>query len=464
MTDGLTSELAERSAGLAFDQLPDDVVAVARLCVLDWLGVTVVGSQEPAPRILLRTLAPAVVADVAAEGASVIGHAVRANPLRAALVNGTSSHVLDFDDVNATLIGHPSVAILGTVLALAESLHSCGPEFLCAFVAGYETACRVAAAVGPLSYLRGFHHTGTIGALGAAAACSRLLSLDAQRTTTALALAATQAAGLGCMVGTMSKSFHAGKACENGLLAALLAQNGFTANESAIECAKGFAATASGECDTAAALAEPPLGWHILSNLFKFDASCYMTHSTLAGIRELRAQRQLSVDEVAEIRLHLGELEFATCALPKPATGLEVKFSVAHLAAMAALDRSTMVIDDAAASDPAVVALRDKVTVTDGGISGAPTLVEVILHDGRRLSTAHDVNTPERDLALQHRRVEQKFRTITTPHLGADRAEAVVAGVQTPATTLDVRAITRLTRDQLSGYALRRSAVSIDAD
>jgi 2-methylcitrate dehydratase PrpD len=237
------------------------------------------------------------------------------------------------------------------------------------------------------SYLRGFHHTGTIGTVGAAAACSRLLSLDAQRTTMALALAATQAAGLGCMVGTMSKSFHAGKACENGLLAALLAQNGFTANESAVECAKGFAATASGECNAAAALAEPPLGWHIVSNLFKFDASCYMTHSTLAGIRELRAQHHLNIDEVAEIRLHLGELEFATCALPRPATGLEVKFSVAHLAAMAALGRSTMVIDDAAASDPAVVALRDKVVVTDDGASGAPTLVEVISQ--RRQPTEH---------------------------------------------------------------------------
>jgi 2-methylcitrate dehydratase PrpD len=380
---GLTSDLAERSAGLSFAQLPDNVVAVARLCVLDWLGVTVVGSQEPAPRILLHTLAPGAVA----EGASVIGHGVRVNPLQAALVNGTSSHVLDFDDVNATLIGHPSVAMLGAVLALAESLHSCGPEFLCAFVAGYETACRIAAAVGPLSYLRGFHHTGTIGTVGAAAACSRLLSLDAQRTTMALALAATQAAGLGCMVGTMSKSFHAGKACENGLLAALLAQNGFTANESAVECAKGFAATASGECNAAAALAEPPLGWHIVSNLFKFDASCYMTHSTLAGIRELRAQHHLNIDEVAEIRLHLGELEFATCALPRPATGLEVKFSVAHLAAMAALGRSTMVIDDAAASDPAVVALRDKVVVTDDGASGAPTLVEVISQ--RRQATEH---------------------------------------------------------------------------
>ena len=93
---GLTSELAARSAGLRFDELPDNVVEMARLCVLDWLGVTVVGSQEPAPRILLRTLAPDTVTD----GASVIGHGIQVSPLRAAVVNGTSSHILDFDDVN----------------------------------------------------------------------------------------------------------------------------------------------------------------------------------------------------------------------------------------------------------------------------------------------------------------------------------------------------------------------------
>jgi 2-methylcitrate dehydratase PrpD len=439
---GLTAQLAERSAELSFDQLPDDVVAMARLCMLDWLGVTIVGSREPAPRTLLRTLAPNAVTG----GASVIGHGLRVSPLRAALVNGTSSHVLDYDDVNATLIGHPSVAILAAVLALAESLHSGGPEFLCAFVAGYETACRVAAAVGPLSYLRGFHHTGTIGTLGAAAACAKLLSLDAERTTMALALAATQAAGLGCMVGTMSKSFHAGKACENGLLAALLAQNGFTANESAIEGAKGLAATASGNCDAAAALAEPPSGWHILSNLFKFDASCYMTHSTLAGIRELRGQHDLNTDEIAQIRLHLGELEFATCALPTPTTGLEVKFSVAHLAAMAALDRSTVVIQDAAASDPAVIALRDKVTVTDDGTSGAPTLVEVLLNDGTRRSVTCDVTTPEHDLTRLQSRVEDKFRAVTAAHIGADRTEALIATADAPVARLEVFRIAELAR------------------
>jgi 2-methylcitrate dehydratase PrpD len=439
--EGLTIQLAQRSAALTFDQLPDDVVAMAQLCILDWLSVTIAGCQEEAPRILLRSLAPTT------GGASVVGHGVRISPLQAALINGTSSHVLDFDDTNTTLIGHPSVAILGALFALAESsLRSTGPEFLCAFVAGYETACRVAAGVGVQSYVRGFHNTGTIGTMGAAAACSRLLAIDASHTATALALAATQAAGLGCMVGTMSKSLHAGKACENGLMAALLAQNGFTANESAIESVKGFAATASGECDVAAALAAPTLGWHVLSNLFKFDASCYMTHSALAGIRELCAQHQLSAGDIDKVRVHLGAVEFATCAVPTPTTGLEVKFSVAHLSAMAPLGRSTVVIDDTAAEDPQVIAFRHKVTVTGDGTSGAPTVVELVLADGRRLTAARDVMTPQRDLPVLRRRLEDKFRIITEPYLGAEGADAVIAAAGVPVPEFDVRSVIELTR------------------
>jgi 2-methylcitrate dehydratase PrpD len=228
------------------------------------------------------------------------------------------------------------------------------------------------------------------------------------------------------MVGTMTKSLHAGRACQNGIFAARLAERGFTAHQAAIEAPKGFAATATGQCDEEAALADPPQGWHLLNNLFKFDASCYMTHSTLAGIRDLMARNRLSAHDLTAVQVHLGDLEIATCAQPRPQTGLEVKFSVAHLVAMAALQRPTTVIDDADAHDPAVIAFRDKVTVIADGSSGAPTRVDVATTDGRRLSTAHDVNTPDPDTTRTRDRVHDKFRAVVAPLLGEERAAALI--------------------------------------
>jgi 2-methylcitrate dehydratase PrpD len=425
VTSGLTESLARRCAGLQFSDLPQSVIDTAQLCILDWLGVTLAGSTEPGPVILLDLQTP-----VGAGGVSVIGHpGIRLSTQDAALVNGTSSHVLDFDDVNTVLIGHPSVAILAAAIAVSESLNRSGRQLITAFVAGYETACRVAAAVGPTSYLRGFHNTATIGTFGAAAAAAHLMGLDAEHTQTALGLAATEAAGLGCMVGTMTKSLHAGRACQNGVFAARLAERGFTANQSAIEAPKGFAATATGHCDEAAALADPPQGWHLLNNLFKFDASCYMTHSALAGIRGVMTSNHLSAHDLATVQLHLGDLEIATCALSRPQTGLAVKFSVAHLVAMAALQRPTTVIGDADAHDPDVIALRDKVTVVGDGTSGAPTRVDVTTTDGRHLSAAHDVNTPDPDTERTRSRVQEKFLAVAAPMLDEHRARAAIAAV-----------------------------------
>jgi 2-methylcitrate dehydratase PrpD len=426
MTSGLTVSLAKRCVAMQFSDLPQDVVDTAQLCILDWLGVTLAGSGEPAPTIVLDLQNQA-----GADGVRVIGHpGIRLSARDAALVNGTSSHVLDFDDVNTVLIGHPSAAILAAAIAVAESLNRTGQQLITAFVAGYETACRVAAAVGPASYLRGFHNTATIGTFGAAAAAAHLIGLDTEQTATALGLAATQAAGLGCMVGTMTKSFHAGRACQNGIVAAELAAAGFTAHQAAIEAPKGFAAAATGYCDEAAALADPPQGWHLLNNLFKFDASCYMTHSALAGIRDLMAGNGLDADDVAAVRVHLGDLEIATCAKPQPQTGLEVKFSVAHLVAMAALHRPTTVIQDADARDPDVVALRGKITVVGDGSSGAPSRVDVTTTDGRQLSAAHDVNTPDPDTARTRDRVHRKFRAVVATILGDERAAAVIAATE----------------------------------
>src|SRR5205085_3763427 len=168
-------------------------------CLLDWVGVTVAGSQEQAATILIDDF----VADgLGSNGVTVVGHPALFPPLEAALVNGTASHALDYDDVNQAIFGHPTVPIMAGLLALAESRQATGADVLCAFVAGYETACRVGRAVGIEHYARGFHATGTVGTFGAAAACGHLLGLDRAALARDIGHAEAQAAVTRSVLGT----------------------------------------------------------------------------------------------------------------------------------------------------------------------------------------------------------------------------------------------------------------------
>ena len=427
---GFTAELAERSSSLTFDDLPADVADLAGQCLLDWFGVTVAGSQEPASRILLDVLSPI------SDGVTVIGTAVQLAPMDAALVNGTASHALDYDDVNEAMVGHPSVPILGGLLALAESIGgvgASGADVLCAFVAGYETQCRVGRAVGVDHSQRGFHATGTVGTFGSAAACARLLGLDAPTTAIALGLAAAQAAGLKSMFGTMTKPLHAGKACVNGLLAARLAAGGFTAAPDGIETAQGFAEAAAGGVDAERGLREPRNGWFIRDNLFKYHAACFQTHSSIEGLRRLREAERFTAGDVESATIHADAMQLRMCAIPAPRTGLEVKFSLRHTGALALLGRDTSAITtytDDCANDPEVVSMRDRVTVADDGAVGGPTPVEVHLRDGRVFSAAHDVSTPEADLDKQRALLQDKCTALVAPVLGEDAAAALVGELE----------------------------------
>src|SRR5271166_1644805 len=286
----LTRALAERAMALRYDELPAPVRELARQCILDYLGVALAGAQDPLVQILLDEMAEAG----GSPQASIIGHSARLPVLSASLVNGSAAHALDYDDVNMAMPGHPSVAILPGLLALAESRQSSGREVATAFVAGYETACRIGMALRPGHYNLGFHSTATVGSFGAAAACSRLLGLDAETTAIALGIAGTQAAGLKSQFGTMCKPFHAGKAALNGLLAARLAARGFTSRTDIVECVQGFAPTQGPDFSPEAALATPEGGLHLFANLFKYHAACYLTHAPIECARRLRDQHRLT--------------------------------------------------------------------------------------------------------------------------------------------------------------------------
>ncbi|MBV9967416.1 MAG: MmgE/PrpD family protein, partial [Alphaproteobacteria bacterium] len=327
----LTHKLAERACAVTYDALPEPVRELARQCVLDYYGVALAGADDPLAAILLDELAEAG----GTAQASVIGHKTKLPALSVALVNGAIGHALDYDDVNLAMPGHPSVAILPGLIALAEQRQSSGKDVIAAFVAGYETCCRIGMALRPGHYDRGFHATGTIGAFGAAAACARLLGLDAEATARALGIAGTQAAGLKSQFGTMCKPFHAGKASQSGLLAARLAARGFSSRPDLVECEQGFARTHGPDFAPEAALAAPPNGFHIFANLFKYHAACYLTHGPIECGREIREQHGVTPDEIARMTLSLDKSCDRVCNIPAPTDGLESKFSLRQTVAMA---------------------------------------------------------------------------------------------------------------------------------
>src|SRR5712671_8219393 len=318
-TVSLTRTLAQQTSAVTYDALPEPVRALARQCVLDYYGVALAGADDPLAKILLDEFAEA---GGAAQG-SIIGDKAQLPALSAALVNGAIGHALDYDDVNLAMPGHPSVAILPGLIALAEQRRSSGREVIAAFVAGYEIACRIGMALRPGHYDRGFHATGTVGAFGAAAACARLLGLDAAATAQALGIAGTQAAGLKSQFGTMCKPFHAGKASHNGLLAARLAARGFSSRPDFVECEQGFALTHGPDFRPEAALAAPPNGFYIFANLFKYHAACYLTHGPIECARSIReqigrAQQPAAPEEIRRITLRLDKSCERVCNIPAP--------------------------------------------------------------------------------------------------------------------------------------------------
>src|SRR3984957_19300358 len=444
-SQGLTRALSEQARTLTYADLPDDVRALARQCVLDYVACTLAGAKEELAEILLAEMAEQGGAPIA----TVIGHAARLPVLSAALVNGAASHALDFDDVNIAMTGHPSVVLLSALLPLAEERGSSGRDVLTAFVAGYELQCRLGRLLAPGHYnVLGFHATGTLGSFGAAAACAHLLGLDTEKFATALGIAGTQAAGLKSMFGTMCKPLHAGKAAYHGLLAARLAQRGFTARADIVECAQGFARTHSPDFHPERALATPPRGFHILNNLFKYHAACYMTHAPIEAARKLREQHGLRPDQIVSIRLGLDETCDRICNIPAPRTGLEAKFSLRLTTAMALAGVDTgglQSYSEETAADPTLIALRDKVEFDfRNGVSNTVADLELVLTDGRTVSTSYDAGVPASDIDEQGGRIAEKFSSLAEPMLGRTRANDLLGQASRLDQLSDLRGVMRL--------------------
>ncbi len=443
MREAITYELAHRALHTSLADAPDSVRQLIRQCVLDYLGVTIAGMQDPAVHLLRDEL----LEEGAAPQAQILGTALRLSRQGAALLNGMASHVLDYDDVNFSLMGHPSVPVLPAVLALGEHLAVDGEALMSAFLAGYEAECRIGLLVAPGHYAAGFHATATLGTFGAAVACARLLGANEIQMRHAIGIAATQAAGLKSMFGTACKPLHAGMAARSGLLAATLAKRGFDSRPDALECEQGFAATHGENFDATAALAPPAGGWHVLHNLFKYHASCYETHATIECARRLQARARLTPDDVDSVEVHVNPYCDRICNIAEPQSGLEAKFSLRLTAAMALAGIETAdpaSFNDAQANDAALVALRERVRVGfNRHIGQGCAEMSIRTRQGEVYETSHNAALPATDLDAQGARLREKFVRLTARLLHAGQVEHLLELTDGLDTLADVSTLSR---------------------
>ncbi|HJV59198.1 MAG TPA: MmgE/PrpD family protein, partial [Methylomirabilota bacterium] len=440
----VTAMLAEFLTKSRLEDCPEAALDSARRAILDCLGVMLAGSVEPAARILQRV--------AQAEGglpvATVVGTGRRTGAVWAALCNGTAAHALDFDDTNFALMGHPSAPVLAAALAAGELALADGRAVLHAFLLGFEVETTLAEVINPPHYEHGWHATCTLGTLGAAAAAARLLGLDATQARHALAVAASQSSGLKENFGTMTKPFHAGHAARSGVLSALMAREGWTASEHAIEGPQGFLSVLG-----AGKRALEPLGtlgapWKILTTgvAVKPYPSCACTHSIIDGALELRRTEGIRADDVEELTVGVCAGVPRILIHSRPRTGLEAKFS-AEFSAAAALTEGRVgmaTFQDDRAQDPAIRRLMERVhVVVDPDIPGDLerhmwTRLTVRLRDGRRATIGPRPVPGHPANPLKLEALREKFRECAGLVLPADRVDSVAQMVESLDTCPDL--------------------------
>ena len=335
----VTERLAAFVCKVDYERIPSEGVRAIRNAILDGVAVALAGSAEPTGKLMAG-----LVKKLGGKAqATVIGSGFRSSSPMAALANGTMAHALDYDDMTDGIKGHPTAVLMPAVLAVAEEVKASGREVLQAYALGFEVASKMARAMSP-DYFDGlgWHPTGPLLTLGAAAASAKLLHLSQEKTTLALSLAASQASGLRANFGTMTKPFHAGNAARAGILAALLAQEGFTAAPNVLESEAGFCHAFSGGKGYHPERAVQGMGdpFEVISPglMLKRYPSCGGTHSALDAILHLAREHRIKADDVENVDCSLPFDPPRSLIYDRPKQGLEGKFSMHYCMAAALLD------------------------------------------------------------------------------------------------------------------------------
>jgi 2-methylcitrate dehydratase PrpD len=421
-----TQTLASYIVTSRIESVPEDVRHEARRAIVNYVGCALGGSIDPAVDRAMQALGPYSGKPTA----SILGRSERIDPLHASLMNGISSHVYDYDDTTPKNYIHPTSPVASALFAYASANPVSGRDFMEAFIIGFEAESRIGNAVYPAHYDVGWHITGTAGVFGAAAAIGKLLSLQGHEMIWAIGLAATQAAGLREMFGSMAKALHPGRAAQNGYAAALLAQAGFTAGERGLEGPRGFAAVQAAKYDLSKITARLGEDFDLRANTYKPFSCGIVNHPTIDGCIQIHDEYRPAPDQITAVRLRVAPLVMDLCNQQGITKGLQGKFSVYHGAAIGLVRGKAGIQEytDEAVNDPRIKRVRELVSaVGDPSITEDQAHIEVELASGVKLTRFVEKSLGNIHRPMTDKQLESKFRDQAVAALPAAQVEKAIA-------------------------------------
>ncbi len=402
---GATAAVVDFITHAGFDRMPDNAVVEAKRCLIDGFGVILAGATVHGSAIVREH----VKASASRGESTLLGpERMSATAAQAALANGASGHAMDYDDTQLStspdrvfgLLTHPTVPALSASLAVGERLGVSGRVFLEAFLTGFEVECKIAEAINPSHYQRGFHSTGTIGTFGAMASAAKLLKLSPAATAHALGIAASMSSGIRVNFGSMTKPLHAGRAAENGVTAAELASRGFTAGDDPLDGEWGFFQVLGGGADLPRLV--PALGkpYSIVNpgvSVKPYPCGS-LGHPTMDAMLKLVSNHDVKPAQIARVRVRAGSNILNPLRYKTAKTELEAKFCLPFMMASIALRRRAGIrefTDEFVASAPVQAMMARVDTIFDRdiearGFDKMRSMVEVDLTDGRKLTQPSD--------------------------------------------------------------------------
>ena len=395
---------------------PARVINLAKMCLADWVGVVLGAHEEPAGLAVRQ-----VVASWQVTGRAHVMGGGTAPAVMAALVNGTFAHCLDFDDLHFPSLAHFSAPTWAAVLALGEEMQATESHMLSAFITGFEVGARLGAGgMGEAANSRGWHSTGVVGRLAAAAASAVLLGLDAERARHCLALAATQTSGLVASFGTDGKPFHAGRAGSDGIFSAQLAAAGMRGAAGVLDGDTGLARAIAQDgsvCFDITGLGET---WELERNALKPYASCGFTHAPIDAARKLSAV--LRAADIAQARIHVHPLA-PKVAGQLPHSPLAAKFSIAYCVSLGLHGGRALVHDFTPQRllESSLLSVTDKVEIVasdDLGYAAARLEIKTTNGDEFAADIPASLGNPENPMSWDDLR--EKFLVLVAPVTGSD--------------------------------------------